>query len=122
MLHHVSLEVRPEERERVSRIFELLGFSRVPAPEPIAGFVTWLEREGTQVHLIHTPEPTTPALGHCAIVAPDFENAVARLREEGYEVDEAQALWGEPRAFAVLPGGGRVEVMRRPPPNRAGSG
>jgi hypothetical protein len=115
VLHHVSLEVLPEDAERTAQMFELLGFTPVPAPDPIAGAVSWLERGGTQVHLIHTPAPATPVLGHCAVVAEDFEEAVARLRQAGYEVDDATELWDEPRAFAIMPGGARVEVMRRPP-------
>ena len=115
MLHHVSLEIAPEEVERTIEFFGLLGFQRVPAPDSIAPFVTWLESATTQIHLIHTPEPTTPALGHPAVVAGDFEPAVARLRDAGFQVEEADELWGERRSFAVLPGGQRVEVMAAPP-------
>jgi hypothetical protein len=116
VLHHVSLEVTPEDVERTIELFELLGFAAVPEPEPIAPFVTWLERESTQIHLIHTPEATAPPLGHPAVVAPDFKRSVTRLRDAGFEVEEADPLWGEPRAFAIMPGGGRVEVMAAPPP------
>jgi catechol 2,3-dioxygenase-like lactoylglutathione lyase family enzyme len=116
VLHHVSLEVRPDDVGRTVELFELLGFSRVPAPEPIAAFVTWVDRDGTQIHLIHTPEPTVPALGHPAIVAPDFGAAVGGLRDAGFEVEDADELWGAARAFALMPGGGRIEVMAAPPP------
>ena len=120
MLHHVSLEVTPDDAERSVELFELLGFGRVPAPERIAPFVTWLERDGTQIHLIHTPEASAPPLGHPAVVASDFEATVGRLRDAGFEVEEADELWGEPRAFALLPGDGRVEVMAAPPPPAEG--
>ncbi len=116
MLHHVSLEVTPEDVERTIQLFELLGFAPVAAPEPIAPFVTWLERDPTQIHLIHTPEATAPPLGHPAVVAPHFERSVGRLRDAGFEVEDADQLWGEPRAFAIMPGGGRLEVMAAPPP------
>jgi catechol 2,3-dioxygenase-like lactoylglutathione lyase family enzyme len=116
VLHHVSLEVRPKDIPRVTQLFELLGFERVPAPEPVAQFVSWIERDGTQIHFIHTPEPTTPHLGHPAVVASDFGAAISRLREAGFEVEDARELWGEPRAFALLPGGGRVELIAAPPP------
>ena len=119
MLHHVSLEVEPEHVDRTVELFALLGFERVPAPDPIAAFVTWVERDGTQIHLIHTPEATTPALGHPADDPPDFGASVERLREAGFEVEGADELWGEQRAFALLPGGGRVEVMAAPPPSTA---
>jgi catechol 2,3-dioxygenase-like lactoylglutathione lyase family enzyme len=115
MLHHVSLEIAPEEVERTVEFFGLLGFARIPAPDQIAPFVTWLESRTTQIHLIHTPEPTTPALGHPAVIAADFDAAVARLREAGFQVEDADELWGERRSFALMPGGGRVEVMAAPP-------
>jgi hypothetical protein len=117
VLHHVSLEVRPEDVPRATQLFELLGFERVPAPAPIAPFVSWIERDGTQIHFIHTPEPMTPHIGHPAVVAPDYDAAISRLRQAGFNVQQTRELWGEPRAFALLPGGGRVEVMAAPPPS-----
>jgi hypothetical protein len=116
VLHHVSLEVKPDDVGRTLELFGLLGFARVPAPDPIAPFVTWLERDGTQIHLIHTPEATAPPLGHAGVVASDFEAAVARIRDAGFDVEDADELWGERRAFAILPGGGRIELMAGPPP------
>lgn len=118
MLHHVSLEIAPDEVERTVEFFGLLGFNRIPAPGSIASFVTWLESGTTQIHLIHTPEPTTPKLGHPAVVAGDFDAAMGRLRDAEFQVEEADELWGEPRSFAILPGGQRVEVMAAPPPPR----
>jgi catechol 2,3-dioxygenase-like lactoylglutathione lyase family enzyme len=115
MLHHVSLEVAPDEVERTVEFFRLLGFARIPAPDPIAPFVTWLEAATTQIHLIHTPEPATPTLGHPAVVAADFQSALSRLRDAGFTVEDADELWGERRSFAVMPGGQRVEVMAAPP-------
>jgi catechol 2,3-dioxygenase-like lactoylglutathione lyase family enzyme len=115
VLHHVSLEVAPSEVDRTIEFFELLGFTVLPAPDSIAPFVSWLESDGTQIHLIHTPEPTTPVLGHPAVVAPEFEATVSRLREAGFEVEGADELWGEARAFALMPSGGRVELMAAPP-------
>jgi catechol 2,3-dioxygenase-like lactoylglutathione lyase family enzyme len=118
VLHHVSLEIAPDDVEDTIEFFGLLGFTRIEAPDPIAPFVTWLEAGTTQIHLIHTPEPTTPALGHPAVVAGDFESVVTRLRDAGFEVEEADELWGERRSFAVLPTGQRVEVMAAPPAPR----
>jgi catechol 2,3-dioxygenase-like lactoylglutathione lyase family enzyme len=120
VLHHVSLEVKPDDVERSVEFFELLGFARVPAPDPIAAFVTWLERDRSQIHFIHTPEATAPPLGHPAVVTSDFEAAVDRVRGAGFELELADELWGDPRAFAVMPGGQRVELMAAPPPPAAG--
>jgi hypothetical protein len=68
--------------------------------------------------LIHTAEPTTPTLGHPAVVAKEFDSAVTLLRDAGFKVDDADELWGERRSFASLPGGQRVEVMAAPPAPR----
>lgn len=115
MLHHVSLEIPAGEADRSAEFWSALGFERIEAPPAIAGYAIWFELEGTQVHLIPTPEATVPALGHAAVVAPDFGRTVARLREAGFEVADARELWGQPRAFATAPGGHRVELMAAAP-------
>jgi hypothetical protein len=119
VLHHVSLEIRPDDLERTVELFETIGFERVGAPAPIAEYVVWLEREATQVHLIQTPEATVMPLGHAAFVAPDFERAFSALEAAGFVVEESRELWGERRAFATLPGGQRIELMAAPPPGGA---
>ena len=115
MLHHVSIEVHPDSAERVLEFLDVIGFRRVEAPAEIAEYVDWVEREGTQVHLIRTPEPAVQHLGHPAFVAPDFEATVAAVRGAGFEFEESRQLWGEPRGFATLPGGQKVELMAAPP-------
>jgi catechol 2,3-dioxygenase-like lactoylglutathione lyase family enzyme len=64
---------------------------------------------------MHTDSPTVPPRGHIAIVAPDFEPTVARLREHGFEVELRREHWGAPRALALAPAGHRVELMAAPP-------
>ena len=116
MLQHVSIEVPTAEVQRTIEFWRLLGFDRVVPPEAIAEYVTWLEREGTQIHLIHTDAATVPPLGHAAVVAPDFQARFDALAAAGFEVEESRQLWGKRRAFAVGPGGHRVELMEAPPP------
>jgi catechol 2,3-dioxygenase-like lactoylglutathione lyase family enzyme len=116
MLQHVSLETPPDQVERMIEFWHLLGFEQTEPPEAIAGFVSWLRREGTQIHLLHTEGATAPPLGHAAVVAEDFEAAVGRLREAGFEVEDGRELWGASRAFAIAPAGHRVELMAAPPP------
>lgn len=116
MLHHVSIEVHPDEAGRVLEFLALIGFATVEAPAEIAEYVDWVEREGTQVHVIRTPEPALQHLGHPAFVAPDFEATVAAVSAAGFVFDESRELWGERRGFATLPGGQKVELMAAPPP------
>ena len=70
MLHHVSLEVPPEEADRSIEFWGLLGFEEVPAADVLGDSVRWLERDATQVHLILTEGHTAPALGHAAVSHP----------------------------------------------------
>lgn len=114
MLHHVGIEVRPGDVEATVAFFELIGFERVEPPESLRRY-TWLEREGTQVHLMPEEEPTVAAPGHIAVVAPDFVETIASLRERGFEVEPKREHWGAPRALAIAPGGHRVELMGAPP-------
>lgn len=114
MLHHVGIEVRPSDIPRTVEFWEVLGFEQVEPPATLSEF-TWLEREGTQIHLMPTNSPTVPDRGHTAIVARDFERDVAALRELGFEVEARRVHWGASRALAIAPGGHRVELMAKPP-------
>ncbi|HET8639679.1 MAG TPA: VOC family protein [Solirubrobacterales bacterium] len=116
MLHHVGIEIAPADLERAVEFWQLLGFSLLEPPAALADAFTWLEREGTQIHLMHTEAPSVPARGHVAVVAPDFERTVAGLRERGFELRPGREHWGAPRVHALAPGGHRVELMAAPPP------
>jgi catechol 2,3-dioxygenase-like lactoylglutathione lyase family enzyme len=119
VLHHVGIEVGPADIEATVAFFELLGFERVEPPETLRQY-TWVEREGTQVHLMPREAPIVPAVGHLAIVVPDFDDAVRRLGNAGFEAERRREHWGEARALAFAPGGHRVELMAAPPAPRPG--
>jgi hypothetical protein len=115
VLHHVTLEVAPEDIERSLELWALLGFERVEPPPALAGTFVWVEREGTQIHLERSESPTVPPHGHAAIVVRDFEPTVEGLREHGFEVKLGREHWSAPRAKVVAPGGHQVEFMAAPP-------
>src|SRR5690606_24987344 len=48
MLHHVALEVRPDQIEPDRRFWVAVGFVEVPAAPELGAGYTWFEREGTQ--------------------------------------------------------------------------
>ena len=58
MLQHVGIEVAPADLDRAVEFFALLGFERVEPPPALAEGFTWLEREGTQIHLMHEESPS----------------------------------------------------------------
>jgi catechol 2,3-dioxygenase-like lactoylglutathione lyase family enzyme len=120
MLQHVGIEVAPGDLERSVELWGLLGFKRVEPPASLADGFTWLEKDGVQIHLMHTDSPTVPTRGHIAVAVPDFEMTVERLRERGFEVEARREHWGAPRMLVLAPGGHRVELMAAPPPSRVG--
>jgi catechol 2,3-dioxygenase-like lactoylglutathione lyase family enzyme len=113
-LHHVGIEIAPADGERAAELFELLGFERVEPPPTLAEF-TWLEREGTQIHLMPDEHPAAAPRGHLAVVVPDFEPTLERLRERGFELEARRNHWGSPRVVVIAPAGHRVELMAFPP-------
>ncbi len=114
MLHHVGIEVAPEDIERSVELWQALGFALVEPPASLREF-TWLERDGTQVHLMPTDEPTVPSQGHVAVVVADFERTLTIVGTAGFEVERRREHWGAPRARVLAPGGHRVELMAAPP-------
>ena len=114
MLHHVGIEVAPADIERTIELWELLCFELVEPPASLSEF-TWLERDGTQIHLMPTDSPTVPPRGHTAVVVAEFEPTFTALGERGFEVQRRREHWGAPRAVVIAPGGHRVELMATPP-------
>ena len=84
-------------------------------PDSLRDRALWVERAGTQVHLLYAEAPTVPAEGHVAVVVEDYEPTLAALRAAGHRVEPRRAPWGSPRAFVRDPAGHRVELMAFPP-------
>ncbi len=115
MLHHIALEIAPGDLEAGIRFWEAIGFARVPVPDSLADRATWMEKSGTQIHLLLTGDPVVPGSGHPAVIVADLPAAIERLEAAGFSVQERQQHWGERRAIAVMAGGQRVEMMAAPP-------
>jgi catechol 2,3-dioxygenase-like lactoylglutathione lyase family enzyme len=115
MIHHVTLETRPEDVDDAVAFWALLDFERVEPPGRLATIAVWVQRAGTQVHLLFHDDPVAPSQGHTAVVAEDYDAAVARLERAGFECRPSTRDWGSPRCSVISPGGHRVEVMAFPP-------
>jgi catechol 2,3-dioxygenase-like lactoylglutathione lyase family enzyme len=115
MLQHVTLEVRPDQVRDCVRFWELLGFSEMEPPPTLRDRFTWVERDGTHIHLVPLETPAVPVEGHTAVVAEDAERTVAVLREAGFDPHPGSNAWDAPRWFVHDPAGHRVEVMSAPP-------
>ena len=119
MLQHVALETSRGLEAEALRFWELLGFEQIDPPESLRERAAWVERSGTQIHLLWSDEPVAPPSGHAAVVVEDYKATLARLHEAGFDVEPRTEHWGVPRAFAAAPGGHRVELMSAPPPRPA---
>ncbi len=118
MIQHVALETRRADALIVAGFWEELGFVVVEAPRTLRERAAWLERGGTQIHLLWTDDPSAPAQqGHVAVVVSDYEATLERLRAAGHPVDPRTEHWGAPRAITRDPSGHRVELMAAPPPS-----
>jgi len=115
MLHHVAIEVTPEQASRCRDFYRLLGFAPVEPPRSLGERTLWLERDGSQVHLLFAAEPVRPPEGHLAVVVEDYGRVLDALREAGHSPQARAEHWGSPRAFVRDPAGHRVEVMAFPP-------
>ena len=117
VLQHVSIEIPPDQVERRGRVLGLLGFEPVESPEPLGGYVTWVERAGTQIHLIHTDGGQRPGARPRRGRRRRLRRRARARRGRGPRGrGGARSLWGARRAFAIAPGGHRVELMASPPP------
>ena len=115
MLQHASLEVAPDRVRDCVRFWELLGFTEMLAPPLLRDRFTWVEREGTQIHLIAVEDPLNMREGHVAIVAADYDATLRALLDAGFELRAGSNAWDAPRTFVRDPGGNLVEVMSKPP-------
>ena len=115
MIQHVALEVSRDQVDACVEFYELLDFERVEPPESLRERAAWVERGGTQVHLLYVEEPQTLPAGHVAVVVDDWQSTFERLREAGHSVEPRREHWGSPRAYVRDPAGHLVELMAFPP-------
>ncbi|MFL5876268.1 MAG: VOC family protein [Solirubrobacteraceae bacterium] len=114
----MSIEVRPDQVAACVALWELLGFEKVMPPAMLRDRFTWVERAGTQIHLIPLDDPVTPTQGHAAVVVDDYDATLQRLHERGFVTHPGSNAWGAPRSFVRDPAGNRIELMSKPPPTR----
>jgi catechol 2,3-dioxygenase-like lactoylglutathione lyase family enzyme len=115
VLQHVTLEVTPDQVDDCVAFWALLGFTRMTPPPLLRHRFTWVEREGTQIHLVPVEDPIAAREGHVAVLAEDFEATLRRLTDAGFTLREGTNAWDAPRSFVRDPAGHLIEVMSRAP-------
>lgn len=115
MLHHVTVEIAAGDGDRFAELLGAIGFAPVPVPDTLGAGFLWFERSGTQVHLALVEAPVAPPVGHAGFVVAPLEEALERLAELGFEIEERRRHWGVRRVVVAAPGGHRIELMEAPP-------
>lgn len=110
MLQHATREIPPSRLDECVSFYTLVGFTQVSVPEGIRGRALWMERSGTQIHLMPNPS-AVPEHGHIGVIVDDYEKVLERLRADGFEVDARREHWGSPRSYVRDPAGNLVELM-----------
>src|SRR3954470_20982840 len=116
MLQHVSVEVPPDRVDACVAFWRLLGFEQVIPPPSLRDRFTWVQRNGTQIHLMPFDDPVTTVRGHAAVVVDEYEAAMAAINDNGEDTLEGENAWDAPRSFVRDPAGNHVEVMSKAPP------
>lgn len=119
MIQHVALELRRELTDACVAFYGLLGFERVTPPPALVDRAAWVERRGTQIHLLYSDTPVTPPAGHVAVVVDDYDATLAALRAVGHDPQPRREYWGSPRAYVRDPAENLVELMACAPPGTA---
>jgi catechol 2,3-dioxygenase-like lactoylglutathione lyase family enzyme len=127
MIQHVTREILPSQLDDCVRFYGLLGLLPVAVPPSIGDRAVWLAppdegssddgRPPVQLHLMPTAD-ARPAPGHVAFVLADYDTAVTRLSDAGYEVEPRAQHWGSPRAYVRDPAANIVELMASAPGDR----
>ena len=115
MLQHVTLEVRPGEVRACVAFWALAGFEEITPPPALRDQFTWVQRSGTQIHLVTTGAPAVAERGHVAVVADDYAATVQRLADAGFAPQAGLRAWDADRVFVRDPAGHRIEIMEAPP-------
>jgi catechol 2,3-dioxygenase-like lactoylglutathione lyase family enzyme len=121
MIQHVTREIAPGELDESVSFYALLGFEAVPVPPGISGRAVWLERAGTQVHLMFVDERAVAerrSSGHVGIVVADYAGTLERLAAAGHSVQARRQHWGSPRSYVHDPAGYLIELIASAPPRR----
>ncbi len=115
MFHHVTRNVPSDEIARCVEFYGLLGFEPVRPPRAVDPRARWLQSgDGSQIHLIED-DAGAPEQGHFAVVQPNYERTLERLRVSGHPPEPRREHFGAPRCYVRDPAGNLVELMAATP-------
>ena len=112
-IDHVQLAAPAGSEDRARRFYgELLGMEEIPKPPLLAarGGV-WFASGEVQIHIGIEADFRPARKAHPALRCNDYAALIARLRNAGIAVDEADDIPGVRRAHVCDPFGNRIELI-----------
>jgi catechol 2,3-dioxygenase-like lactoylglutathione lyase family enzyme len=113
-IDHVQIAI-PPGGEAIAHPFygDLLGFTQVPKPAPMASRGgAWYQAGHVKVHLGVEQDFRANDKAHVAFVVQDVMALAAAAVAQGYRVKPDDGLPGHMRAFLYDPFGNRIEILR----------
>jgi catechol 2,3-dioxygenase-like lactoylglutathione lyase family enzyme len=112
-IDHVQLAAPPGCEEEARRFFGgLLGLEEVEKPGPLRGRGGVWFRVGAQGLHVGVDAAFTPAgKAHPAFLVASYDAVRARLRADGVEVRDDEAVPGTRRCYVADPWGNRLELI-----------
>ena len=114
-IDHVQLAI-PPGGEAAARVFygEVLGFTEVPKPAPMAARGgMWFQAGPVGIHLGVEPEMRPSVKAHPALVVDDLDAFVARLVAAGATWTPSDEIPGTRRGHTWDPFGNRIELVQQ---------
>jgi catechol 2,3-dioxygenase-like lactoylglutathione lyase family enzyme len=112
-IDHVQLAMPPDGEEAARHFFcEVLGMDEIAKPPELAKRGgCWFASGRVQVHLGVENDFRSARKAHPALICSDYASLLARLRECGLEVVEADDIPGHRRCHISDPFGNRIELI-----------
>jgi len=112
-IDHVQLAMPPGHEPAARQFFvDLLGMIELPKPPALVKRGgCWFESGKVQIHLGVENEFRPARKAHPALRCRDYEELVAKLRQQGVEVTEADDIPGVRRCHISDPFGNRIELV-----------
>ncbi|MDH3250573.1 MAG: glyoxalase [Acidimicrobiia bacterium] len=116
-LHHAQVAIPPGGEDQARSFWiDIVGFTEIPKPEPMASRGGLWIRDGTcEIHL-GIEEPFAPARkADPGLVVEDIDRLEERLGWAGYQTTEDTPIYGLRRFHVSDPFGNRIEFLGRSP-------
>jgi catechol 2,3-dioxygenase-like lactoylglutathione lyase family enzyme len=120
-LDHVQLAMPPGREDEAEEFYSgLLGFTRIPKPEPMASRGgCWFAAGPVALHLGAEADFRPARKAHPALVVVDLADLVAVARAAGVEVRPNPDQPDGAGCYVDDPFGNRIELIADPPPTPA---